>query len=322
MARFPFGIPNSWFMLLYSNELAAGEVKPLHYLNRELVAFRDASGAARVFDAHCPHLGAHLGHGGKVVGDTLQCPFHGWRFDGSGRCVQVPYADKVPARAAVKSWPVCERNGAIFVWHHDQGAAPDFEVPLIPQYGDPEWTSQWQRYDWVVKTAPQEIMENAIDWPHFHQVHLMDMPDQRSHKFDGKMFFWNVGTKKRVQTMGVEDTFYMEAQNWGLGYMFLSYSGMFATALHTGLTPIDAETTHFRTAIIGRKDGRSEEETVQLLRAYMDDQSLAIEQDFAIWQTKKFRPRPLLCDGDGPIGEYRRWARQFYTRDWFEEASA
>ena len=97
MARFPFGIPNSWFMLLYSNELATGEVKPLRYLGRELVAFRDAQGAVRVFDAFCPHLGANLGYGGKVVGDTLQCPFHGWRFDGNGRCVQVPYADKIPA---------------------------------------------------------------------------------------------------------------------------------------------------------------------------------------------------------------------------------
>jgi len=321
MARFPFGIPNSWFMLLYSDELAAGEVKPLHYLGRELVAYREPGGAARVVDAFCPHLGAHLGHGGKRVGDTLQCPFHGWRFAADGRCVHVPYADKIPPRAQLESWPVCERNGAIFVWHHDQDEPPAFEVPVIAQYGDPDFTSSWQRYDWIVKTHPQEIMENAIDWPHFHQVHLMDMPDQRSHKFDEHMFTWNVGTTKRVQTMGgVEDTFYMEAQNWGLGYMFLSYAGMFTTALHTGLTPIDAETTHFRTAIIGRKDGRSEDETVALLRAYMDDQSLAIEQDFAIWQTKKFRPRPLLCDGDGPIGEYRRWARRFYTRDWLEDA--
>ena len=75
------------------------------------------------------------------------------------------------------------------------------------------------------------------------------------------------------------------------------------------------------TGIIGRKDGRTEEETVALLKAYMDDQSNAITQDFEIWEHKKFRPRPVLCDGDGPINEYRKWARQFYTTDWFTAAA-
>jgi hypothetical protein len=174
-----------------------------------------------------------------------------------------------------------------------------------------------------VKTHPQEIMENAIDWSHFHSVHKMDMPAERSHKFDGKMFYWNIGTQKSIATMdGVRDALYMEAQNWGLGFNFLRYTGMFTTVVAAGLTPIDEETTEFRTGIIGKKDGRSEDETVTLLKAYMDDQSLAITQDFQIWEHKAFRSKPMLCDGDGPIADYRRWARQFYSRDWLETAPA
>ena len=65
--------------------------------------------------------------------------------------------------------------------------------------------------------------------------------------------------------------------------------------------------------IIGKKDGRSEDETILLLKAYMDDQSKAIEQDFAIWEHKMHRTQPVLCDGDGPIAEFRRWTRQFYS---------
>jgi phenylpropionate dioxygenase-like ring-hydroxylating dioxygenase large terminal subunit len=322
MSRFPFGIPNSWFHMLYSDELPAGAVKPLRYLDRALVAFRGEDGQAHVLDAYCPHLGAHLGVGGQVVGNTIRCPFHAWRYDGTGQCVEVPYAKKIPPAARVRAWEVCERNGHIFVWHHAEGKPPDFEIPRIAEYGDPEFTSSWQKYQWTVKTHPQEIMENAIDWPHFHSVHMMEMPPQKSHKFDGKMFYWNIGTRKKVQTMGgQEDSLYMEAQNWGLGFNFLRYTGMFTTVIATGLTPIDTETVHFRTAIIGQRDGRSEEETLQLLKAYMDDQSLAITQDFEIWQSKKFRPRPMLCDGDGPIAEFRKWTRQFYSKDWYAEAA-
>ena len=80
-------MPNGWFAVEWSRELREGDVKPLHYFGEELVLFRTRSGQARVLDAFCAHLGAHLGHGGRVMGETLRCPFHGWQYDGaSGRC--------------------------------------------------------------------------------------------------------------------------------------------------------------------------------------------------------------------------------------------
>jgi len=320
--RYPFSYANSWYQVLWSDELAPGEVKPIRYLGRDLVAFRDEGGRAHVLDAFCPHLGAHLGHGGRVVGDTIQCPFHAWRFAGDGRCVEVPYAKRVPAHAAVGAWEVRERNGTIFVWYHAEGKPPEFEIPEIPFWGAPDWTRSWQKYEWQVKTVPQDIMENAIDWHHFQTVHGMDPPRGTGHRFDGYMFTWEIDTRKDVRTMeGTSDDLRMTAENWGMGYNWLLYEGMFTTCVSTGLTPVDEETTHFRTAIIGRCDGRSEEETRELLRAYMDDQSLAITQDFEIWEHKRFRPRPVLCDGDGPIAEFRRWARKFYSEPWDEAAA-
>src|SRR5689334_821676 len=94
MARFPMPIPNSWFHMVWSHELRPGEVKRLRYFGRELVCFRGQDGAPHVLDAYCPHLGAHLGVGGCVKENTVVCPFHGWRFDGDGLCVDVPYAKK------------------------------------------------------------------------------------------------------------------------------------------------------------------------------------------------------------------------------------
>src|SRR5260221_8839982 len=107
--RFPCtSYPRGWFQVAYSDELANGGVQPLEYFGQKLVLFRGDDGAAHVLDAFCPHLGAHLGVGGKVFGAAIECPFHHWRLDGSGHCVSIPSSDKIPPTAAVRSWPVEE----------------------------------------------------------------------------------------------------------------------------------------------------------------------------------------------------------------------
>ena len=135
--NFPLPIPNGWFAVCFSDELAPGQVVPMHFFGRDLVAFRDETGVARVLDAHCPHLGAHLGHGGTVVGNSIRCPFHAWEWDGeTGGCAAIPYAKKIPPKARVGVWPTAERNQMVLVWHHLGGETPDWEV------GDFEETSQ------------------------------------------------------------------------------------------------------------------------------------------------------------------------------------
>jgi phenylpropionate dioxygenase-like ring-hydroxylating dioxygenase large terminal subunit len=61
-----------------------------------LVAWRGTSGTSYIADAYCPHIGAHLGVGGEVHGECIQCPFHSWKFDGEqdGKLTCIPYADK------------------------------------------------------------------------------------------------------------------------------------------------------------------------------------------------------------------------------------
>src|SRR5262245_6373425 len=118
MGRFPLpAFPSGWFRVAWSDELAPGAVVPLRWFGRDLVAVRDHDGVARLYDAHCPHLGAHLGHGGCLVDGVLRCPFHGWRFASDGSCVHVPYADKIPPRARLRAWTVREVNGAVLAYH-------------------------------------------------------------------------------------------------------------------------------------------------------------------------------------------------------------
>jgi phenylpropionate dioxygenase-like ring-hydroxylating dioxygenase large terminal subunit len=314
MPRFPFGIPNGWFLLAYSEDLPRGALKRMHYLARELVAFRGESGAVHVLDAYCPHLGAHLGVGGVVVGDTIRCPFHGWRWGGDGACAEIPYAKRVPAGAKARAFPMLERNGMIFVWHDAHGRAPSWEIPELPEWRDADWLTPWLSYEWTVKTHPQEMAENGVDWPHFAAVHLTTMPDARHAEFAPHVYRWTVGASKEVSTLrGAHDALVMRGENWGLGYNFLRQTGRFQTVVATGMTPIDAETTHMRMGVIAKRDGRGAEDVASELRAYMDEHAVVATQDFAIWEHKQFREKPALADGDGPIAEFRRWAAQFYT---------
>lgn len=67
----------------------------MYFPGEQVAVFRSQEGKAYVVDGYCPHLGANLAVGGRVVGNCIECPFHGWQFQGSdGKCVKIPYAEK------------------------------------------------------------------------------------------------------------------------------------------------------------------------------------------------------------------------------------
>lgn len=139
MQHTDLGFPRGWFVIAFSEEVERGEVYPKRYFDEDVAVWRDEEGTVHVFDAYCPHLGAHLGHGGKVEGKCLRCPFHAWRFDGEGRCDAIPYAKRIPPKARVGSWPVEERNGLVMVWYPRGVGAEDY-VPTLKQFGAPAWS--------------------------------------------------------------------------------------------------------------------------------------------------------------------------------------
>ena len=139
MARFPFGIPNSWYLVAYADELEVGTIKPLPYLGRNMIAIRGGAGVVSVLDGYCPHLGANLAVGGTCEDGIIRCPFHGWKYDATGRCIEIPYSKRIPQGAFLGRYPVLERNGMIFVWHGEAGAEPFFEIPELPEWEDPEY---------------------------------------------------------------------------------------------------------------------------------------------------------------------------------------
>lgn len=121
-------IPIGWFQIGWSPEIPTGEVRPIQFCGHDLVAYRGEAGALHVLDGHCLHLGAHLGRGGRVCGDELECPFHEWRWGADGRNTHVPDLDRPNGSARLRAWPVDERNGCIYVWHHPGGGEPLWPV--------------------------------------------------------------------------------------------------------------------------------------------------------------------------------------------------
>ena len=305
--RFPFPIPSGWFAVAWSDELAAGDVRGLRYFARDQVLFRTETGAAQVVDAHCPHLGAHLGSG-RVEGDALVCPFHGWRWDGAGRCAGIPYAKRIPPKARLRAWPVVEHSGAIFVWHDPAGGAPTFEAPPHPELSDPEWLPV-ERHEFAIATCIQEIAENAHDPAHFRFVHGVPALPGNSASFDGpRQISENRGDfetpRGRVETS-------IRGTSYGLGVGHLRTRGLADMAQLLLQTPIDTEHVHVRWqfAVPKRPDGAPSPVGVAFAREFVRQ----FRQDIPIWETKQFLARPTLCEGDGQIAAFRRWAGQFYA---------
>ena len=169
-SRFPFpSLPCGWYVVAFSSQLAPGAVETVHYFGQDIVLFRTQSGALSAVDKVCPHLGAHVG-GGRVDGECLRCPFHGWGFDSSGRCVDVPNASKVPPKAALRSWPLREQNGLVFVFYSPTGQPPSWEIPVLDEQG---WTPN-QTIRWELRSHPQEVAENTVDSAHLGPVHSVE----------------------------------------------------------------------------------------------------------------------------------------------------
>ena len=306
--RFPFPLPRGWYQIGYPEEFAADELRSMHYFGRDLIAFRGELGDVCVLEAHCPHLGAHLGCGGRIESGRVRCPFHGWLFDQAGRCVEVPYARRTPPRAKLASWHCIERNGLVMVWYHPDGAPPQWDVPVFPEFGSPGWTPWWQ-HRMRVHTCNQEIIENIADRAHFHFVHsTVDVPET-SFEMDGPTLRGRQET--RLQTPRGKVNGAIDSTYWGLGFGTTRFTGICEALMALGLTPVSQEELDVRFSLsLDASTGASAEHGVG--HALISDIIKQFVEDTPIWENKQFQHEPVLCDGDGPIAQYRRWASQFY----------
>jgi nitrite reductase/ring-hydroxylating ferredoxin subunit len=320
--------PEGWFALGFSDELRSGAVLSRPFMGGDLVLYRTSSGRARAVDPYCPHLGAHLGHGGRVEGDLLVCPFHGFAYDEDGACARTGYGTKAPPRARLRQWPLRERNGLLLVHHDAAGRDPAWEVPAL----DPEGWTRPRRREFVLRDHPQETTENSVDLGHFAFVHGYRNPRMlREAAMDGPRLSTAFAADHPLPVIGralggktVEFAF--ETEIWGLGYSLVTVR-VPAPGVEARLwvlpTPIDESRLTLRMAASVRTGERRRLPAALravprplayplLTRFVLAGLVYDAGQDFPIWEHKRYLEAPALAEGDGPIGKYRRWARQFF----------
>ncbi|WP_116368435.1 Rieske 2Fe-2S domain-containing protein [Parahaliea mediterranea] len=318
-ARFPMPIPTGWYCVGYSDELAVGEVRNIHYFDRDMVLFRTESGAIGLVDPACPHLGAHLGHGGEVVGETLRCPFHHWRYDRAGMVKDIPYAKAIPPKAqdkpCLRSYPVVEANEVIWAWYHPHNLAPHYEVIELAELKDPDWVEQ-DRYFWTFDSHPQEIAENGVDVAHFKYVHSMEAVPEGETTYDGHIRRSQVSGRRKVinpEGQEIEIDAAIEVVQNGAGQKWTRFKGLVDYLLQVLVTPVSADRVEVRFAYTHQRYPEDSFEYRALRESIANTNGQrGLEGDIPIWQHKFHLSEPLLCDGDGPIMRFRRYFSQFY----------
>src|SRR5262245_37930884 len=111
----PEALVEGWYWALLSRDLKRKHTRALNFLGHELVLYRGVDGRVRAMDAYCPHMGAHLAQG-RVEGNSIRCLFHYWKFDGRGNCEEIPCQKQCDFVPQVKTWPVEEKYGLIWIW--------------------------------------------------------------------------------------------------------------------------------------------------------------------------------------------------------------
>ena len=291
--RFPFPIPNGWFVVATADALGPGEVRALHYFGRDLVLYRTEDDEPRLVDAYCAHLGAHLAVGGKVEGDCIRCPFHGWSYDGAdGRCVDIPYGggERIPAKARVRPYPTIERGGAIWAWHHLTEGDPFYELPVVPELHDDGWTEPLAAGVPHLDVVPGDGRE---------QPRLRPLPVRPRHRVDPRRRRAHRGHLQAVRNPG------LERETFGLGLGVVRVPGMLTFV--SSVTPIDEDDVHVRwffTVPVGSDVGAD---------AFADQFTAGVTQDIPIWENKIYRPLPVLTKSEAGIVAHRNWSKQFYS---------
>jgi phenylpropionate dioxygenase-like ring-hydroxylating dioxygenase large terminal subunit len=130
---------NCWYIAAESREVGRAPLGRI-LLKEPVVLYRREDGTPVALEDRCCHRRAPL-HKGKLIGDRIQCGYHGFTFDTSGACVAIPGQDKVPPTVGVRSYPVAERHRYLWIWMGEKEKADPALIPDFHYNDDPNWAA-------------------------------------------------------------------------------------------------------------------------------------------------------------------------------------
>ena len=327
---------NFWYPAAESDNVTTQPTK-VRMLGQDMVVFRDEQGQAHCLSNTCCHRGAALS-GGKVVGPCIQCPYHGWQFDGEGVCQRIPSMGpnaKIPKRARVDAYPVVERYGLVFAF---LGDLPETERPPImeiEEYHRPGWRSTLQRFEWPIDY--KRSVENGIDPAHNEFVHPThgfsgQRDDYRVGKLDMRETPWGTGFYNKVLAPPLAEKRMQQASqrtepaliDAGTGHHGVSsiWTHIHPTPkmfIHQYLFEAPVDEGNTRLFLVNARNFLLEEEHDQRFmerNAYVANQDRDILTQLQPVLTPNSNVHETFVPADHPIGRYREHLQEWQQRGW------
>lgn len=170
-------VRNAWYVAGWSHDFGR-DLTPLTIMDEDIVIYRTKAGAAVVLTDECPHKRLPLSMG-RLKGDAVECGYHGLTFGCDGQCIRIPGQDKVPPSFQVRSYPVHEAHGVLWLW---MGAADKADPALVfdmPEFTDPGWALH-HGDALELESHYLPVADNLCDPAHVSFVHPTTLGSQAS----------------------------------------------------------------------------------------------------------------------------------------------
>ncbi|MBQ77318.1 MAG: (2Fe-2S)-binding protein [Cellvibrionales bacterium] len=314
----PHTFPRGWFIVAEANELDAGP-KAVRFFGNDFALYRGESGRVVMLDAYCAHMGTHIAASKsaeivatdkQIEGDSIRCPYHGWRYAPDGQVDDIPYHDgPCPKSAAIKSYEVREVMGCIMMWHDPEGNAPSYDPPFLTEWDDPAWVRWELDHLGTIDIHPQEILDNMADCAHLGPTHGAPC-EYFENEFRNHVVIQRQG--------GFHHTYgcYLSSITWYTGPGILLSKQDFGGAITYELianTPVeDGVTRVWHAALAKAQNIPHSAEDIAAAKEVQAGALHAFSADFDVWKHKRPAIRIMQLKADGPFNLNRKWYKQFY----------
>ena len=314
----PATYPRGWFVIAESSELSS---KPLalRFHEKDFVLYRGESGRAVMLDAYCPHMGTHLGAsdtaylastGKQIEGDSIRCPYHGWRFSADGKCDDIPYHDgKFPRSAMITSYIVVESMGCVMAWLDEEGSEPDYEAPSLQEWDDPMWIRWELDHCGDLPVHSQELMDNMADVWHLGPTHGSPC-EYFENEVQGIKCIQRQGGFHKAYNYTIDTVTWYTGPAILLSKQVIGDTNTYEFIAHT---PIDDGNIRIWHAVLYKASSENPtKEEVELAKKAQADGLASLSADFSVWQNKRPATKIIQLPTDGPFNICRKWYSQFY----------
>jgi len=347
-------LKNCWYMAAWDHELIDGRMLARTLLEEAVLLYKSESGKVVALQDRCCHRGVPL-HLGRREGDCVRCMYHGLKFDPTGKCVQIPGQEVVPAKLGVKSYPVVEKDHLVWIWMGDPAKADPAQIIDFPYLRDPRWKGipGYLHYDanWLL------IVDNLSDFAHLAFVHTKTLGGSEEYAYITKPVAverlprgfrierWHMDAapppfhrkvlpaqekdknvdRRNIALMHVPGIFFLESMfsPAGSGSEKGNREGSREYRNCQFLTPETRRTTHFFWTYLNNYEGEdaniSRSLHQSLIEGFMEDKHLIEAQQVVIDADPGFEPQAIASDA--ALSHFRRTFATLVAQEQAERAT-